>query len=209
MTAVRAAGGLRPDNAHVATLVRLNGGWLLVIVAWSRCRRRSLPSPHSNRRRGSNEMGLCSGHPFRPPAGHSFTRIDRDTQRRTCSKNIERSRDGLSVASFGTRGSQFQILPLRPAQADSRPRTVAGCVIETLDPMALPRATHRNPPRMRSMCSNSIGRLDRAERRDQSRSHRKWRIQGTGFGYSAGVTGQQFDRKNNTQFNYFSARTGR
>ena len=60
-------------------------------------------------------------------------------------------------------------------------------------PRRLPRATHRNPPRMRSMCSNSIGRLDRAERRDQSRSHRRWRIQGTGFGYSAGVTGRQFD----------------
>ena len=147
------------------------------------------------------------------PSGHQPATASRELivnkQRRTCSKNIERSRDGLSVASFGTRGSQFQILPLRPAQADSRPRTVAGCVIETLDPMALPRATHRNPPRMRSMCSNSIGRLDRAERRDQSRSHRKWRIQGTGFGYSAGVTGQQFDRKNNTRFNYFSARTGR
>jgi hypothetical protein len=173
MTAVRAAGGLRPDNAHVATLVRLNGGWLLVIVAWSRCRRRSLPSPHSNRRRGSDQWDSV----LVMPSGHQPATASRELivnkRRRTCSKNIERSRDGLSVASFGTRGSQFQILPLRPAQADSRPRTVAGCVIETLDPMALPRATHRIPPRMRSMCSNSIGRLDRAERRDQSRSHRK------------------------------------
>jgi len=97
MTAVRAAGGLRPDNAHVATLVRLNGGWLLVIVAWSRCRRRSLPSPHSNRRRGSNEMGLCSGHPFRPPAGHSFTRIDRVTH------NDGRARKTLNVQGMASR----------------------------------------------------------------------------------------------------------
>jgi hypothetical protein len=57
MPAVRAAGELRPDNAQVAALVLLSGGWLLIIVAWSRCRRRSLPSPHSNRRRGSNRDG--------------------------------------------------------------------------------------------------------------------------------------------------------
>ena len=28
--------------------------------------------------RAATEMGLCSRHPFRPPAGHSFTRIDRE-----------------------------------------------------------------------------------------------------------------------------------
>ena len=51
-------------------------------------------------------------------AGHQPATASRELivnkQRRTCSKNIERSRDGLSVASFGTRGSQVQILPLRP-----------------------------------------------------------------------------------------------
>lgn len=144
-----------------------------------------------------------------PQVRHSLSGLKREHSSSNETKSRRNSRAHVHTPSFGTWGSQFQILPLRPAQADSRPRTVAGCVIETLDPMALPRATHRNPPRMRSMCSNSIGRLDRAERRDQSRSHRKWRIQGTGFGYSAGVTGQQFDRKNNTRFNYFSARTGR
>ena len=63
MPAVRAAGELRPDNGHVAALVLLNGGWL--IVAWSRCRRRSLPSPHSNRRRGSDRDGTWSYWVFR------------------------------------------------------------------------------------------------------------------------------------------------
>jgi hypothetical protein len=41
-------------------------------------------------------------------------------RRRTLPKNIEHSRDGLSITSFGTRGSQVQILPLRPAFSHTR-----------------------------------------------------------------------------------------
>ena len=98
---------------HVAALVLLNGGWLLVIVAWSRCRRRSCRRRiriGGEAARWDSVLVIPSGH---QPATASRELIV-NKQRRTCSKNIERSRDGLSVTSFGTRGSQVQILPLRP-----------------------------------------------------------------------------------------------
>jgi hypothetical protein len=63
---------------HVAALVLLNGGG-----SWGHCRSvplsaSILPSPHSIGGEAATEMGLCSRHPCRPPAGHSFTRIDRE-----------------------------------------------------------------------------------------------------------------------------------
>jgi hypothetical protein len=64
--------------------------------------------------------------------------------------------------------------------------------------MAPPRATPGTHP-VRSMWSNSIGRLDRAIERSEviSDAATGWRTQGTGFGYSAGVIGRPFGNEIN------------
>jgi len=64
MTAVRAAGELRPDNAHVAALVLLSGSWLLGSLlrgpafGVDPCRHRIRIGGEA-----ATEMGLCSRHP--------------------------------------------------------------------------------------------------------------------------------------------------
>ena len=61
-------------------------------------------------------MGLRSHHPCR---GHQPATASREliVNKRgwTPSENIEHSMDAIPAPSFGTRGSQVQILPLRPA----------------------------------------------------------------------------------------------
>ena len=80
-------------------------------------------TPQQNRRlnRGApvprdSRLNLFS-RPFRPPAGHPIPRNKRERSRTNVTKDADNSRLVISAASFGTRGSQVQILPLRPTSS--------------------------------------------------------------------------------------------